>query len=77
MIGKSKLPKVAVKFGVKQKMKLGAEIADRLPKHMSLAQVAKATGLSTTAIRNIECRALAKVFEKLAAIRRELREAAQ
>lgn len=46
-------------------MRIGAQIANQLPKLMGAKEVAKQLGISETAVRKIECRALFKIQQQL------------
>jgi hypothetical protein len=48
-------------FGFKQRMRIGAALADQLPKRMGARECAKLIGVSTQMLRRIECEALFKV----------------
>lgn len=48
-------------FAYRQTMRLGAAIADQLPKMMSATECARRIGVNTHMLRRIECQALAKV----------------
>lgn len=51
-----------------KRLQAGAAIADQLPKVHTLEETAEAMGLSTTAVRNIECLALWKLQHRLKAM---------
>jgi DNA-directed RNA polymerase sigma subunit (sigma70/sigma32) len=52
-------------FGFREQMKIGARIADALPKTMGLKECADALGLSDTMVRRIECQALFKIQKRM------------
>ena len=52
-------------FGFRQQMRIGAQIANALPKLMELKQCANALGLSETMVRRVECQALFKIQQRL------------
>lgn len=52
-------------FGFRQKMRIGAQIANQLPKLCTARAAAKQLGISTTALRRAECLALYKVAMRL------------
>jgi len=47
------------------RMRIGGAIADALPKHKSLDEVAAIVGISGTMVRNIECLALWKIQQAM------------
>ena len=56
-------------FAFREQMRIGAQIADKLPKIRPATEVAKTLGISTTMLRRLECRALFKVSQRLHAMR--------
>jgi DNA-directed RNA polymerase sigma subunit (sigma70/sigma32) len=56
-------------FAFREQMRIGAAIANQLPKRMGLKETAKKMGMSDTMIRRIECQALFKVQQRLSAMR--------
>jgi DNA-directed RNA polymerase sigma subunit (sigma70/sigma32) len=52
-------------FVFKEQMRIGASIADQLPKLATARDVAKQLGISTTMLRRIECQALFKVSQRM------------
>jgi len=59
-------------FGFKQRMRIGAAIADQLPKLMGAQECAKVIGISPQMLRRIECEALFKVRMRMIDAREEL-----
>ena len=49
----------------KERFRIGAAIADALPKHKTLDEVADIMGLSFQQVRNIECMALWKIQQAM------------
>ncbi len=60
-------------FAFREEMRIGAAIADQLPKKLSLDEVAKIEGISYQMVRRIECRAFFKIQKRM----RELQLQAQ
>lgn len=52
-------------FVFKEQMRIGASIADQLPKLATARDVAKQLGISTTMLRRIECQVLFKVSQRM------------
>ena len=52
-------------FAFREEMRIGAELANRLPKLRGATEVAKIIGISPQMLRRIECRALFKVQKRL------------
>lgn len=52
-------------LAIREQMALGKGIADRMPKFMEAKACAKALGISTTRLRELECLTLAKVAHRL------------
>lgn len=50
----------------RRQMRIGANLANQLPQLMGAKEVADALGLSDTKIRQIECLALYKLYERIA-----------
>jgi len=48
-----------------ERIRVGAKIANALPKMAGLQEVADTLGISTTAVKNIECLALWKIQHRL------------
>jgi hypothetical protein len=58
--------------GFKMQMKIGGEIASKLPERLGRPEVAEIMGISAEMVRRIEYRALYKVQAKLVELRQEL-----
>lgn len=56
-------------FAFREEMRIGAAIADQLPKLTGLTETAKQMGMSYQMVRRIECRALFKIQKRLQELR--------
>ncbi len=56
-------------FAIREEMRIGAEIANQLPKLTGLEETAKIMGISHQMVRRIECRAFYKMQKRLREIR--------
>lgn len=52
-------------FAFREQMRIGAQIANQLPKLHSAREVARTLKISTTMLRRLECQALFKISQKL------------
>jgi len=55
-------------FAFREQMRIGAAIANQLPKKTEMKDAIKILGLSGTMIRRIECQALFKIYQRMHAL---------